>query len=258
MRIELTDQVALVTGSAHRVGRIIALELARQGVNIMVHYHSSDNESVRSTLHDIKSFGVDAFSVQADISQPDGVQTVMDAVRENFDRLDILVNSASVFPSGHLLDVSLEDWDLTMNVNLRAPFLFTQQAAAIMRENTPAGGSIINICDQGATHPWPARPHHGISKAALWMLTQVSAISLGPDIRVNAIVPGPVMKTDNGMSDEAWTRFGDNLPLKRTGTPQDVGRAVVYLAQEDFITGSLFHINGGEHLVYPRHPKSDE
>lgn len=252
MQIDLTDQVALVTGSAHRVGKAIALALAKEGVHIMVHYNSAEPDTVRGTLHDIKSFGVDAFDIQAELATPEGIDQVMEAVRERFGRLHILVNSASVFPSGHLLDVSLESWDLTMNVNLRAPFLLTQQATRLMRQNDPAAGAIINIVDQGADAPWPKRPHHGISKAALWMLTQVSALSLGPEIRVNAIVPGPVMKTNAGMSEEQWARMGDHLPLKTTGTGDDIGRAVVFLARESFITGAKLHVNGGENLTYPR------
>lgn len=249
MRIDLNDQVALVTGAAHRVGKDIALALAKEGVDILVHYHSSDAETVRSTLHDIKSFGVDAFAVQADISQPEGVEEVMDELKQQFGRVHILVNSASVFPRGPLLDVSVESWNQTMNVNLRAPFLFTQACARMMLDNNPPGGVIINIVDQGVDAPWAKRPHHGISKAALWSLTEVSALSLGPEIRVNAVLPGQVMKTASGMSDEDWARRGDHLPLKRTGSGDDVGRAVVYLAAEDFISGALIHVNGGEHLV---------
>lgn len=249
MLIDLTEKVALVTGSAHRVGKAIALELAKQGVNIMVHYNSTDADIVRDTMHDLKSFGVDAFEIQADISTPEGVQQVMDAVRDQFGRLDILVNSAAVFPSAPLLDVTLESWNLTMNVNLRAPFLFTQQGAKMMLDNEVPGGCIINICDQGVDAPWPARPHHGISKAGLWMLTQVSALSLGPEIRVNAVVPGPVIKTNDGTSDEAWAKAGDYLPLETTGSGADVGQAVVYLASQSFVTGALIHVNGGQHLL---------
>lgn len=252
MQLDLNEQVALVTGSAHRVGKKIALALAQVGVNIMVHYHSSDEDTLRDTLRDIKSYGVDAFAVQADISQPEGVAATMDALKTQFGKINILVNSASVFPTGDLLDISVENWNLAMNVNLRAPFLFTQHAAKLMQENDPRGGVIINICDQGADAPWPKRPHHGISKSGLWMLTQVSAVSLGPDIRVNAIVPGPVMKTNDGMTDETWAQAGNHLPLKTTGTGEDVGRAVVYLAQESFITGQKLHVNGGEHLLYPK------
>jgi pteridine reductase len=248
MRIDLSDQVALVTGSAHRVGKAIALELAKAGVHILVHYHSAEADTVRNTLHEIKSLGVDAFAVQADISQPEGVEQVMAALEENFKRLNILVNSASVFPSGHLTDITLESWDLTMQVNLRAPFLFTQHAARYMRQNTPSGGVIINICDRGVDRPWLTRPHHGVSKAALWALTQVSAISLAPDIRVNAVIPGPVLKTNDGISDDRWEQIGAALQLQITGSGDDVGRAVVYLAGESFVTGALMHVNGGEHL----------
>jgi pteridine reductase len=252
MQLDLSEQVALVTGAAHRVGKSIAVALAQQGVNLLVHYNHADDNLVRETLRDIKSFGVEAYTIQADISQPEGVEATMEALKSNFGKLHILVNSASVFPGGDLLDVSLDSWDLAMNVNLRAPFLFTQHAARLMNENEPPGGVIINICDQGADAPWPQRPHHGISKAALWMLTQVSAAALGPTVRVNAIVPGPVIKPPN-MTDTQWAKIGEPLPLKTTGSGEDVGRAVVYLAQESFITGAKLQVNGGEHLHYPRH-----
>ena len=250
MRTDLRDKTALVTGSARRVGRAIALELAKNGVHILVHYHGSDPAQVRDTLQNIKSYGVDAFSVQADISRPADVEMLFDRLQERFDRLDILVNSASVFQKRRLLEVSLEDWNLTMNVNLRAPFLATQQAAKIMAGNAVPGGVIVNICDAGADGPWQEYPHHGISKSGLWMLTQVSALSLGPLIRVNAIVPGPVMKTAGlDISDDQWAKAGERNPLRRTGSAEDVARAVLYLCQEDFLTGAVIHVNAGEHLA---------
>lgn len=249
MQVDLKDKVALVTGAARRVGKAIALELARQGVNIMAHYHRAEPAEVRDTLQEIKTLGVDAYSVAADLSQVEGVATLFAALQENFGRLDIVVNSASVFQRRDLLDVSVEDWDLTMAVNLRAPFLITQRAARLMATNPLPGGVIVNICDQGADDPWPARPHHGISKSALWMLTQVSALSLGPAIRFNAIVPGPVMKpAGRETSDEDWAKKGERSALSRTGQPEDVARAVVFLCREDYITGELLHVNAGEHL----------
>lgn len=248
MRVDLSGQVALVTGSAHRVGKAIALELARQGVNILVHYGSSA-QAATETVREIKSFGVDAFSVQADISTQAGVETIFTALREHFNRLHLLVNSASNFQKRHLLEVSLEDWQATISTNLTAPFLCTQAAAALMRQNDPPGGVIINVLDKGAFVPWPEYPHHSVSKAGLWMLTQVSAASLGPDIRVNAVVPGPVMKpAGTNMSDEDWAKIGQRTPLQRTGSAEDVARAVVYLASEDYVTGTAIHVNGGEHL----------
>lgn len=249
MARDLTENIALVTGSAHRVGKAIALQLARAGVSIMVHYNRTDADIVRDTVHEIKSFGVDAFDVQADISQAEGVQAVMNAVREKFGKLDVLVNSASVFQQRHLMDVTLEDWDLTFNVNVRAPFLFTQAAARLMQENDPPGGVIVNIADAGADGPWPKYPHHGVSKGALKLLSEVSALALAPQIRVNTVIPGPVLKTNRPMSEEAWAKEGERLPLKRTGAPEDVARAVLYLVGEDFLTGATLHVNGGEHLA---------
>ena len=249
MQVDLTNRVALVTGSARRVGKAIALELARQGVNILMHYHRAEPAEARDTLQEIKSLGVDAYGVAADISQAGGVDTLFEALEEHYSQLDIVVNNASVFQRRDLLDVSLEDWDLTMAVNLRAPFLITQRAARLMARNPMPDGVIVNICDQGADGPWKARPHHGISKSALWMLTQVSALSLGPGVRVNAIVPGPVMKPAGRItSDEDWARKGERSALRRVGQADDVARAVVFLCRENHITGELLHVNAGEHL----------
>lgn len=250
MQVELTDQVALVTGSAHRVGRTIAIELARCGAHIMVHYNNSPPEAVRDTLQEIKSMGVDAFAVQSDIGTQEGVTTIFTAVREQFGRLNILVNSASNFQKRQILEVTLEDWQTTMNTNLTGPFLCTQAAVAMMRENDPSGGVIVNICDKGSVDPWPEYAAHGISKAGLLALTKVCAASLGPDIRVNAVLPGPVMRpAGRYMTDEQWEAVGQKVPLKRTGTPEDVARAVSYLAREDYITGAVLQVNGGEHLI---------
>lgn len=251
MKISLANKVALVTGSARRVGRQIALELADEGVHIIVHYNSSNDSSVRDTVQEIKSKGVDAIAMQANLAAPEQIPALFERIREHFGKLDILVNSASVFPTRQFMDISVEEWDLAMNVNLRAPFLLTQQAARLMGENEDRKGAIINICDQGAFAPWPKRPHHGISKYGLWMLTQVSALALAPHIRVNAIVPGPVLKA--GSSDEQWQKIGEDLPLRTTGNADDVGRAAVFLLSEDWLTGTKIEVNGGEHLVYPVH-----
>ncbi len=248
MHIDMTDQVAIVTGSAHRVGRAIALELAAAGVNILVHYHSTPEEVVKNTVRDIKSTGVDAFPIQADISTAEGVDAVFEAVGEHFGRLNILVNSASNFQRRKLLEVTLEDWHETINTNLTAPFLCTQRAIPLMRQNTPAGGVIINICDKGSIDPWPDYAHHGISKAGLLALTKVTAAGYGPDIRANAIIPGLVLKSD-GLDQARWQAAAEPTPLARPGTAEDVARAVVYLASEDFLTGSVLHVDGGASVV---------
>lgn len=247
MRIDLSGQAAVVTGAAHRVGRAIALELARAGVDILVHYFHSPDDVVRETLHAIKSFGVDAFPFRADLSAPDDIAALFAAVREQYGRLDILVNSASNFQRRQLLDVTLDEWDETMRINLTAPFLCTQHAIRLMRENQPAGGVIVNICDRGALEPWVDYAHHGISKAGLLALTRVTAAGYAPDIRANAVIPGLVLKPE-GMDEARWQHYAGATPLARPGAAEDVGRAVVYLAREDFVTGAVLHVDGGSLL----------
>lgn len=247
MQIELKGHVALVTGSAHRVGKAIALELARHGVHIMVHYNSAKPEVVAATLEEIRANGVEAHAFQADISRPEGVEGLFAALRDHYGRLNILVNSASNFQKRTLMDVSLQDWEDTMRINVTAPFLCTQAAVPLLRANSPAGGCIVNICDYGALEAWPEYAHHGISKAALHMLTRVSAKTFGPEnIRVNAIIPGLVLKPDD-FSDEVWERNTQLVPLKRPGTAEDVARAVAYLCEEDWLSGVTIRVDGGEY-----------
>jgi len=247
MQQPLTDKVALVTGSARRVGRVLALALAAEGVHIAVHYNRSAGDA-HDTVREIKSYGVDAVSFQADQSDPQQVNDLFDAIREQFGRLDILVNSASMFKKTDFFQLSYEEWQRVMNVNLTGPFLCSQAAARLMLGNDPPGGVIINIVDNSALQPWPQYPHHSVSKAGLLMLTKVLARRLAPEIRVNAIAPGPILKESN-RTDESWARLAGRLPLQRTGTPEDVGRAVVFLAREDFLTGALLNVDGGEWLT---------
>ncbi|MEO8394874.1 MAG: SDR family oxidoreductase [Chloroflexota bacterium] len=244
MRIDLTGQVAIVTGSAHRVGRAIALELARAGVHILVHYFQSPPDVVQSTLDELHALGVQAFAVQADLSAPEGVDALFAAAQADFGRLNLLVNSASNFQRRKLHEVTLDDWNATLATNLTAPFLCTQRAIALMRAQTPPGGVIINIGDRGALDAWVDFAHHGISKAGLLALTRVTAAGYGPHIRANAIIPGYVLKPDK-MDDVRWQRLAHDLPLARPGTAEDVGRAVVYLASEDYLTGVVLHVDGG-------------
>ncbi len=249
MKIDLAGQVALVTGSAHRVGKAIAMELARNGAHIIVHYSSTDDEIAKETQREIKSLGVDAFLIKADLSTTQGIESVMNAVRDNFGRLQILVNSASNFQKRQLMDVTLEEWEDTMRINLTAPFLLTKAVVPLMLENDPQGGVIINILDKGAVDAWVDYAHHGVSKAGLYALTRVTAAGLGPHIRCNGIIPGAVLKP-NDYDQEAWVNNSKKFtPLQRPGTAEDVARAVVYLTSEDWLTGVVIEVDGGEHVL---------
>lgn len=246
MRVSLQDQVALVTGSAHRVGKAIALELARAGAHVMVHYSATSDDVARETQREIKSLGVDASLCKSDLSTPEGIESLMDAVKQDFGRLNILVNSASNFQKRTLMEVTLEEWEETMRINLTAPFLLTQHAVKMMNQNDPAGGVIVNILDKGATDAWVDYAHHGISKAGLYALTRVTAAGLGPSIRCNGIIPGAVLKPNDYDTDQWNTMAKKNTALQRPGTAEDVARATVYLASEDWLTGVIMRVDGGE------------
>lgn len=243
--MDLTDKVALVTGAGQRVGRAIALGLAERGMSILVHYRSSETEA-RQTLADIRALGVRAEAFRADLGQPQQIAALFEAIVRSFGRVDVLVNSASTFRLGNVLDVTVEDWDRVMNVNLRGPFLCSQHAARLMLDRD--GGVIVNIADIAGQVPWVRFPHHSVSKAGVVMLTKVFAKSLGPDVRVNAVVPGPVLKPED-MSDARWERLGAMLPLRRTGDPGNVVQAVLALIENDFMTGAVLNVDGGDALI---------
>jgi pteridine reductase len=243
--MDLTDKVALVTGAGQRVGRAIALGLAERGASILVHYRSSEAEA-HQTMDDIRALGVRAEAFRADLGQPQQIAALFEAVVRSFGRVDVLVNSASTFRLGNVLDVTVEDWDRVMNVNLRGPFLCGQHAARLMLDRD--GGVIINIADIAGQVPWVRFPHHSVSKAGVVMLTKVFAKSLGPDVRVNAVVPGPVLKPED-MSDARWERLGAMLPLRRTGDPGNVVQAVLALIENDFMTGAVLNVDGGDALI---------
>ncbi len=242
--IELKGKVALVTGSARRVGKAIALELARQGMHQVIHHHDSDDEA-RQTAEEVRALGVEALVVKADQRRPAEVQRLFDAVRNHFGRLELLVNSASDFKPGAILDMPLEDWQDTLDTNLTGPFLCSQQAARLMYEHE--GGTIINILDTTAFKAIKTYPAHSVSKAALLALTKTLALALAPQVRVNAIAPGPVLR-DEANTPEQWEALGKRLPLGHTGDPADVAQAVVFLASQPFVTGITLPIDGGELL----------
>lgn len=247
MRTDLHGSVVCVTGAARRVGRAIMLEFARQGAHVVIHHSSSDAEAA-SAAQEARALGVEALIVKADQSNPDEVAGMFVRISQQFGRLDVMVNSAASFKRTPLLDVSYAEWQSVLGVNLSGPFLCTQHAARLMiaRER---GGAIINISDNSGLKPWAARPAHSVSKAGVIMLTQVSALALAEhNIRVNCVVPGPVLPPA-GESAGVLDEIARGLPLRRIGTPDDIARACVFLAANDFATGSILRVDGGEGLA---------
>jgi pteridine reductase len=252
--MDLNGKVALVTGAAHRVGKAIALALAREGANLVIHYGSSES-AAQQTAAEIATLGAEAISVQADLSDPPQIEALFEALQSRFGRLDVLVNSAASFQKRPFDQISLEDWERVMAINLRAPFLCTQHAARLMRTIERPGGEsalVANIADLSGVYPWLGYGHHGVSKAGLIHLTKAAARELAPGIRVNAIIPGPILPPPGMAPDsEKWQQIGGIVPLGRAGDPENIGQTVVFLARSDYITGVAIEVDGGEHLIGP-------
>lgn len=241
----LAGQVALVTGGAHRVGQAIALALAQAGADLIVHYHRSATAAA-DTAEEITGLGRRALTVGADLAQVAEIDRLFQEVERAFDRLDILVNSASFFEPVDFMAMTPEQWDRTLNINLRGPAFCAQAAARLMLSR--GGGHIVNIADVIGLRPWPRFPHHSVAKAGLVMLTQVLAATLAPTIRVNAVAPGPVLKPP-GMPEQRWQAIGAASLLGRTGRASDVAEAVLYLVQSSYITGEVLVVDGGSRFT---------
>lgn len=254
--MELQGKVALVTGASRRVGKAIALALAGEGAGIVLHY-SSSARAAEETAEEIRALGVPAWPLQADLSRPAEIQALFARVTAEAGRLDLLVNSAASFERKPFDQITAEDWDRVLALNLRAPFLCTQAAARLMGDSPrPEGESalVVNLVDLSGVLAWRQYAHHGVSKAGLAHLTRLAARELAPAIRVNAVLPGavlPPLGVDEASDD--WCRTWQRLPLARPGSPEAIGRAVVFLAQADFITGVVLPVEGGESLLGAAH-----
>jgi pteridine reductase len=234
--------VALVTGAAHRVGRALAVGLAREGYDIALHFHSSVSR-VEETVQLIAGEEGKTGILQADLTLPDAPGRLVRDVMDSMGRLDVVVNSAAIMVRTPVGEVSAQDWDSVLNLNLRAPFLLAQEAA----RHLPDGGSIINIADLSAFETWPAYIPHGVSKAGLVYLTRALARALAPRIRVNAIAPGTVL-LPQGFDRDAGAHLTSTTPLGRDGTPEDVVGAMVYLLRATYVTGETIIVDGGRHV----------
>ena len=238
------NSVALVTGGAVRVGRAISLGLAREGWDLVVNYRSSVGpaEEVR---REIEALGRRCVLARGDLGVPQEIEDVAESVRDEFGRLDLLVNSAANFHSTALLDIDAEEWDRVLDVNLRGPHLLTRACADLLRS---ARGSVVNIADHMGMQPWVRYAHHSVSKAGLIHLTRIQARALAPEVRVNAIAPGLVLPPED-MDPERLQAEVEATLVERLGTPEDVVEAVLYLTGASFMTGQLLVVDGGGTLL---------
>jgi pteridine reductase len=238
----LQGRVALVTGAAKRIGRAVAVRLAAEGADVVIHYHTSQAEA-REAVADIEKLGRKSIALKADLCNVAEIKQLLQQAAEHFGRLDILINSAANFLPAHLDDTTEKMWDAALDTNLKAPFFCAQAAAPLLKKSS---GVIINFADIGGILPWPGYIPHCTSKAGVIMLTKCLAKALAPEVRVNAIAPGTI--TMSGDPSEWEAEFIRRAPLHRAGTTEDVADAVSFLIHAKFVTGQVLILDGGRTL----------
>jgi len=239
----LSGKSALITGGARRIGRAIALELARAGADVTITYRRSADEAVE-TVDAIEQLGRRGHAVACDVRSEVSVRAAIAAAVGYHRRLDILVNNAAVFETAPLEQLTLAAWDLVMETNARGPFLVSRDALPHLRA---ARGRIVNLGSLGGLEPWASHAHYCASKAALHMLTQTMAKAWAPEVAVNCVAPGWIeMDVESAEARERAARFAANTPMRRNGTAEDVAQAVLFFATAtEFITGQILAVDGG-------------
>lgn len=244
--MELNGKTALVTGGAQRIGKALALGLAGAGCNLILHYNRSAAAAQR-TAAAAEALGATVTLKQADLSSPAEAATLFEHQQNRSGPVQILINSAAVFPGDTLLDVTLDEWSKTFRVNLRAPVFLTQAfARALLADEV---GAVVNITDWRTARPYPDHFSYSVAKGALDAFTRTAAIALAPAVRVNAIALGAMLPPP-GQDDSYLDALAATLPLKRAGGAQVIADTLLYLLRNEFITGEIVRLDGGAHLQY--------
>jgi pteridine reductase len=239
----LGGKVALVTGAARRIGAAIARRLHASGANVLLHYRGAEADAAKleAELNAVRAKS--ASKVKADLLAPIAPRMLVNASVERFGRLDVLVNNASTFYPTAVGSIEAGHWEELMGSNLRAPLFLAQEAAPHLKKN---GGAIVNLSDIHASRPLKGYLVYSIAKAGLVALTRSLALELAPDIRVNAVAPGAIAWPEDGQFEPAEReRIVASTPLARLGSPEEIARAVHFLATAPFVTGQILAVDGG-------------
>ena len=241
---EMPVKIALVTGAAKRIGAAISLDLAAHGWAVAVHYNTSGDEA-RELVGDITEDGGRAVAVQADLMREEDAAGLLSQAARELGPVSCLVNNASIFEKDTPETATKDSWDAHMQVNLRAPFVLTQAFAAGLPEDLE--GNVINMIDQRVWNLTPSFTSYTVSKAGLWALTRSLALALAPNIRVNAIGPGPTLPSAR-QTDEDFILQWTSLPLGRNVMPEEICDAVRFIIDAPAMTGQMIALDGGQHL----------
>ncbi|HHB90570.1 MAG TPA: SDR family oxidoreductase [Anaerolineae bacterium] len=242
--MDLSGKTALITGGAHRIGRGLALALARAGCNLILHYNRSADRA-QATAEEARALGVQVILRRADLSRLDDPTPLFTNLPHDVAPVQILVNSAAIFPKDTLTDFTLDGWSQTLRINLRAPVLLTQAFARALPDDLQ--GAVVNITDWRTERPYRTHFTYTVSKGALDTFTRAAAIQLAPRIRVNAIALGAMLPPE-GASEAYWQRVLATVPLARAGGTESAAHTLLYLLRNDFITGEIIRLTGGAHL----------
>jgi len=239
----LAGKNILITGSARRIGRHLALTVAQAGANVIVHHaHSADEAQEICTQ--IRSLGVDANAIKADLNDPGEASSLVTAA-SCYGPVDMVVNNAAIFKSFGPLETSLKEWQEHLNINLTAPFLISKAFAASLSPQQT--GRIVNILDWRALRPGADHFPYTISKAGLAALTQSMAVALAPQITVNGLAFGAILPPSDGAALEGIL---DQVPAQRWAELTEVGESLLFLLTgPSYITGEIIHLDGGRHLI---------
>ena len=242
MTVSKNNPVALITGSAHRIGACIARHLHQQNYRVIIHYHSSA-EAAQKLVDELNQLRADsADMLKANLSEPEQINSVSQQAIQCYGQLDLLVNNASRFFPTPIGDVTLTQWENLVNTNLRAPFFLAQ---ALNQELKRTHGCIINITDVYGHRPLEHHPVYSMTKAGLIMLTKSLSKEMGPEVRVNAVSPGAIIWPDSDLSDDRKSEILDSTSLQRIGGPDDIAETVAFLAKADYVTGQVIAVDGG-------------
>lgn len=246
----LKDKVAVVTGSSRGIGRAIAIEFARQGAKLAVTYNTRAEEA-DAVVQAARAVGGEAFASQLEVRDRQDVKALFETTHDRFGRIDVLVNNAGINRRGLLEEITDEEWDLVLGVNLKGPFICCQEVFRYMIKQ--GGGRIINIASVAGQYHGPKTVHYAVSKAGLISLTKVLARYGAPhNILVNAVAPGIILtdQTRDELASPAGERIVSMTLLKRPGELQDVASTCVFLAsdEQNYITGQVVSVSGGAYL----------
>jgi len=239
-------RVALVTGAARRIGAVIARRLHAAGYDVALHARRSRSELDALVAELEGARASSTLALEADLDDVAALPDLANAAVERFGRLDALVNNAAAFYPTPIGSATPAQWDELFGTNARAPFFLAQAAAPHL---AASNGAIVNIIDIYAEQPLASHAIYSMSKAALVAMTKALARDLAPAVRVNGVAPGAILWPDAGKSEAAQQALIERTPLKRTGSPEDIAGAVLWLLEAPFVTGEIVRVDGGRHLV---------